>query len=109
MPRLKKRGISFVLKKYGFCLLYRVAVHHRHQGSETFFLKRSAQSLHIHTIRDVLDPAQKTGVDIGLNGVGNDKIGLFLLQNRGIGPDELTVRHGIDAPAVHLCFNETAA
>ena len=54
-------------------------------------------------------PAGKAAVDVGLDGVGQNKVGLDFFQNRPVLVKELAVMKRIHAPPVDGKFNHAVS
>ena len=54
-------------------------------------------------------PAGKSAIDVGFDGIGQNKIGLDLFQNRSVLVKELAVMKRIHAPPVDGKFNHAVS
>ena len=102
-------GVALILKEHPPGFSKSSPVHHRHQSRKPLLLEGGAQPLDIGTVGHAGQPAGQSGVDIGLDGICNDQVGLFFHNQPAIGGKKFEVRGRIDAPSVHRRLDTAAA
>ena len=102
--------IPGVLEKHDLRALQRRSIERQHkllQPAAVF--DGAAKSRDVHSIGDVRHPAGKAAVDVGLDGIGQNKVGLDFFQHGAVLPEKLAVVYRVHTAALNRRVNKAAA
>lgn len=102
-----KLSVLLVLKEHRFGLLQSAAVHHGHHARQHRLFKGCAKPLYVGDIWNTFGLTGAAHVDIGLYGIGDDQIRLYIIQHLPVGFQQLHILEGVDAAAVNLRVDAT--